>query len=438
MGFILFLTVASCVHRRTDSCVEVPYQGRHLFSPDFESARASLQAYAPAAEQMAASRVGGMAEGWEVRLVIADDPAGQPDVPGRTTRRDECGVIEIRIPAGELASGSGERAQPILVHEFVHAIVLSKVDAVALNVPVWVMEGLAVWGSDQVERKASSLLEKYLHKPSKLPLPELWSPPTAEADFPRDGDYFMSGAFLSVALTDRAAAVDLLGLLSEGVEWTSALERVSGRSFDQLLSAARERAAEVLERERQLARFDEFADAMSSYDPEGLSLLAESPDYAPFRSQALLDLQSLVCDGAELTRCRDLSLRVRQSSSDLPIPALARAELNLGRALLRGGQAEECTEVVWSALHRSATAIPANKLASALELLADCHASGGDLRGFVHVAAVASDVLAGTPEHLQLMERMERRAKENGALPEFLAVWPDRPVVESPNGTSQP
>jgi hypothetical protein len=438
MGFILFLTAISCRQWHADSCVELPYQGRHLFSPGFESARAALLAYAPSAERTAASRVGGMSEGWEVRLVIADDPVGQPDLPGRTTRRDECGVLEIRIPAGELAAGSGERTQAILVHEFVHAIVLSEIDADAMNVPVWVMEGLAVWGADQVQSKARALLEKYLHKPSKLPLVELWSPPPPGAEFPRDGDYFMSGVLVSVALPDRGAAVDFLGLLSEGVGWTSALEKVSGRSFDQLLSAAREQGAAILERERQLGRFDEFADAMSSNDQAQLDWLAESPDYAPFRAEALLDLQSLVCDGSELARCRDLSLQVRQSASGLSIPALARAELNLGRALLRAGQAKECTEVVWSALHRTATAIPADRLASALELLADCHASGSDLRGFIHVAKVASDVLAGTPEYPQLMERLERRARERDALPEFWAVWTDRPVAENSDGTAQP
>jgi nucleotide-binding universal stress UspA family protein len=318
-----------------------------------------------------------------------------------------------------LAWDAGERMHPTLTHEYVHAIVLSRFD-VGSSLPTWMMEGLAVWGSDQLDRNAAMLLGNFLRKPSELPQPDLWSPPAERAEI-LQVDYFMSGVFVSVALPDAGSIRSFLDLVGTGTDWPYALQRVSGRSVEENLQEARTRGVGLLGQVREATRFDEFSDAMRSHDAIQLEYLAGAPGDG-YAAWALADLQKDTCEVDDLDRCRILSSQVRTAGRQLSIAGLVRAELNLARALSRENASEECSQVVWDALERGSTRVSAQELALAFDVLAGCHAKAGDVRGFVHAARIASEMMSDNPEYPGLLKQLERQAQDLGAVRELHAV----------------
>jgi len=426
---VLAMLALGCARPEPADCTE-PYAGRHQFSADFESGAASLRRWFEDRVTRTEPRLGARAEGWGAHLVIRDEPVGRASAAGMSTRIEACRSIEIQVAARELAWGNPERLFPLMTHELQHTVVLSHLSVSDIDrVPLWVMEGLAVWGADQVELDLTKWIGNFVHEPWNLPDPVNWTLPSNDRAF-RLVDYVMSGAVLSEVLTTPEHGRRLVAELAAGRDAEAVLTEMASSSLEDLVSRARGHVAKrVDERSRELD-VEKLSLALSSGNVEDLESAYWARRAEPLSELLLVDLQRLACRRGPLPRCTRLTTELRDRSDQISVRALAGANAALARALMEEGQSREGVELGWDALRRSGGALTPSEMLELLRLLGALHALEGDGEGLLAVARVARSSVRNDARRQQVIGELFDHAMAAGLSTSEALLEADGPFVE--------
>lgn len=333
------------------------YRGRFEGDPGHRARAEGLLALVPAARARVVSALG-IPDGTLRRAVVgvADGPRDRASEGAFTSydwRRPWSPPV-VSFFSETLALGAGDPLA-LLSHELVHAGSLLELGPAYLQLPGWVVEGMASFAAGELELLAREAIAGEFYSapadllgehPERLFRPDLSAPPAS----PRA----LFTTRLALAVLEETpgpgGARALLDALRAGLGFDEAVRRVSGLAPPDFRRAAEEHAEQ-----RLLAALEPVRDALRrlhearAADPQRrLAVAAEVlSERAPAPARPLaLHLRAKAFE--ELGRPAEAGLSYEQLLSDPQRPAFLeeQARLGYGRALAAAGRVEEARRVL--------------------------------------------------------------------------------------------
>jgi len=228
--------------------IDQSYSGLYSQDPEFMALVEELAAVRAQAIRRAEARLGLEFDRPEFIIVRLEDTSANSGLgaSSRPVRARQGDVFLVTLSARQLRLGVMD-VESSLVHEFIHGLMREKMgERDYLSLPVWIREGIAVWGAGQLRERARNVIsEAFLEgKDPRIVVSELENLRFSSDEYLTDAILFELIEKESGAEAVRRAVRSLV----EGDSWREVLEEASAMSWSVLQMAAMDFSSVLFER----------------------------------------------------------------------------------------------------------------------------------------------------------------------------------------------